>query len=134
MRSRTFTLGYFRSDNSRAVSSSSIAAAVLSALSMLNSLARGLARPRIHYSAPRTYVEMLFTGEETIAPPWAVILGFLRIATNTRLFQQPLPVDQAVATVDSWLAQPPVVAKNAGDEHWQLLKQLLSVAGAAGKT
>ena len=98
----------------------------------LNVLLYAVNRDTVHHAQARAYVETLFTGEETIALPWTVILGFLRIATNERLFPKALTVQQALAVADSWLAQPPVVGLNPGDGHWQLLKSLLGEVGAAG--
>lgn len=98
----------------------------------LNVLLYAVNRDSAHHARARSYVETLFTGEETIALPWAVILGFIRIATNVRLFPNALSVEQALAVIDSWFAQPPVVAMNAGESHWELLKDLVTEVGAAG--
>lgn len=98
----------------------------------LNVLLYAVNRDSAHHARARSCVEALFSGEETIGLPWAVILGFLRVATNPRVLARPLTVDQALESVDSWLAQPPVVALHPGDEHWRLLKALVTEAGAAG--
>ncbi len=63
---------------------------------------------------------------------WVVLLGFLRVATSARVFPRPLTPEQAVGVVDGWLAQPVVRLVAAGEEHWPILKDLLSETGTAG--
>jgi hypothetical protein len=98
----------------------------------LNLLLYAVNRDSSHHARARAYVEQLLSGEETVGLSWAVILGFIRISTNARLFPRALTVDEARATLDSWLVQAPVVAIHPGDEHWRLLKDLLADAGTAG--
>ncbi len=84
-----------------------------------------------HARAARWLAETL-RGEEPVALPWVVVLGFLRLATNARVFAAPLTVAQACATVDAWLAQPAVTPLAPGDDHWRVLRRLLLEAGTAG--
>jgi hypothetical protein len=98
----------------------------------INVLLYAVNRDSSHHARARSYFEELLSGEETIGLPWPVMLGFIRISTNARLFTRALTVEQAVATLDSWLAQPPVVPIQSGENHWHLLKELLLEAGSAG--
>lgn len=98
----------------------------------LNLLLYAVNRDSKHHARSRTYVAALLTGEETVGLPWVVITGFIRLSTNARLFPRALSVAQALATLDSWLSQPPVVSLSPGDNHWHVLKDLLSEAGSAG--
>lgn len=72
------------------------------------------------------------SGEESIAIPSVVVLGFLRIATNRQVFPRPVSTDDAMSVVDGWFQQPSVLALNPGDEHWRVLSQLLRDVGSAG--
>ncbi len=63
---------------------------------------------------------------------WAVVLGFLRLATSARIFPRPLDPEQALAVVDGWLARPCVTALAPGEEHWRILRGLLGESGTAG--
>jgi toxin-antitoxin system PIN domain toxin len=85
-----------------------------------------------HHPVARRWVESAFAGEEPLALSWIVVLGFLRIATNPRIQARPLSVTQAMAVVDGWLSQPNVRLLPPGEEHWGLLKTLLSETGTAG--
>jgi predicted nucleic acid-binding protein len=46
------------------------------------------------------WLEGTLSGTEEVAFAWIVILGFLRLATNPRVFDQPLPVEEALEVVD----------------------------------
>jgi toxin-antitoxin system PIN domain toxin len=74
----------------------------------------------------------LLRGDETVGVPMVVVLGFLRIATNPRLYSEPLSADQALSVIDDLLAHPRVAVVNPGDDHWMVLRELISTAGVAG--
>jgi uncharacterized protein len=98
----------------------------------LNVLLYAVNRDSPRHADARAWLEATLSGDETVALPWVVLLGFLRIATNRQILPHPITIDQAVAVVDGWLAQAPVVALSPGDEHWAILRGLLSEAGSAG--
>lgn len=47
------------------------------------------------------------------------IFGFLRIATNPRVLESPLPVDTAISYVTGWLEQPSVEFIVPGRDTWR---------------
>jgi toxin-antitoxin system PIN domain toxin len=98
----------------------------------LNVLLYAVNRDSPQHSTARAWLEDTLSGDEPVGLPWIVLLGFLRVATNRRVFTHALDVDDALAIVDSWLAQPAVVRVEAGDRHWDTLKHLLGESGAAG--
>ncbi len=98
----------------------------------LNLLLYAVNRDSIHHARARTWLEQVLSADEPIALPWAVLLGFLRIATSPRVLPHPLSVEQAIAVVDSWIAEPVVVPLAPGAEHWRILRELLAEAGTAG--
>jgi toxin-antitoxin system PIN domain toxin len=98
----------------------------------LNLLLYATNRDSPRHAASKTWLESILSGEESVAIPWIVVLGFLRLATSRQVFPSPIAVDQALAVVDGWLSQPPVVTLNPGDEHWTVLTRLLTDAGSAG--
>jgi len=54
-----------------------------------------------------------------------VILGFLRLASNPKVFAPPLDLRTAVAVVDSWLERPNVELLPPAPGHWENLKRML---------
>jgi hypothetical protein len=60
------------------------------------------------------------------------VFGFLRIATNRRVFQRPLTVDDALRRARAWLASPNVVLLAPGPRHLDIAFDLLGRIGGAG--
>lgn len=80
----------------------------------------------------KAWLERLFAGREPIGLPWPSLWAFLRISTNSRVFPNPIPVQEACATIRTLLAQPGVIALGAGPLHLDLLEQLAVRNGAVG--
>jgi uncharacterized protein len=70
--------------------------------------------------------------DDAIGLPWLVLLGFLRLSTNPRVFPRPLTPDGAAAKLDAWLARENVRVVREKDEHWDVLKSLIASSGTAG--
>lgn len=60
------------------------------------------------------------------------MLGFLRISTNPRIMEQALTPTQAMDIVSDWLLRPCVRVVQPSDQHWTVLKDLLTDSGTAG--
>jgi hypothetical protein len=84
------------------------------------------------HDAARTWWEVTISGSESIGIPWVSLLAFLRVCTNRRVFDTPLPPDAAIRYVDEWLRQPPVKPVSPGTVHWSILADLLTRSGMAG--
>ena len=54
-----------------------------------------------------------------------VVSGFLRVATDRRVFSEPLDPAGAVGFVDSLLASPAVSILDPGPRHWGLFSRLV---------
>jgi hypothetical protein len=85
-----------------------------------------------HHGAAKAWLEEMLSGASTVAMPWVVVLGFLRLTTHPRIFPRALEPSEALAVVDGWLGRPSVEVVSPGDGHWTLLKELLEEAGTAG--
>lgn len=77
------------------------------------------------HRAAREWLEAVLSGSELVRFPWLTLWAFLRIATNPRVFQQPLSAPEALAAVDSWLAQPIAGVLQPSDRYWEILGGLL---------
>lgn len=98
----------------------------------LNLLLYAVNRDSVYHDRAKAWLERTLSEDETVALPWIVLLGFIRITTSGRVFSNPLSPNQALDTVDRWLAVPTVVVLNPGDEHWRILEGLLLESGTAG--
>jgi toxin-antitoxin system PIN domain toxin len=85
-----------------------------------------------HHARARRWLEETLSGDTWVGLPWIVILAFIRLTTRAGVVRNPLPPDQALAFVDSWLRQPYVAAVGPGERHWPILSNLLRASGTAG--
>jgi toxin-antitoxin system PIN domain toxin len=54
-----------------------------------------------------------------------VVSGFLRVATDRRVFSEPLDAAAAMAFIDSLTASPAVSILDPGARHWSLFRQMV---------
>ena len=80
----------------------------------------------------RSWWEKALNDEDTVGLAWVVLLGFLRLATNSRVFPRPLAPDVAAGKLDAWLSLDNVRVVREKDDHWETLRSLLREAGTAG--
>ena len=98
----------------------------------LNVLLYAINRDAPRHETIRSWWEKAMAGDEPVGLAWVVVLGFLRLATNARVFVKPLSSSQAIERVEAWLAHPNLRVVVETEEHWRILKELLAEAGAAG--
>jgi uncharacterized protein len=72
------------------------------------------------------------SGTESIGLLHVVTFGFVRIATNSRAFVNPMTAAEAAGHVRSWLEQPPVQVIAPGPDHLRQTLELLETLGTAG--
>jgi uncharacterized protein len=76
--------------------------------------------------------------EDTVNAPTRIglagptVFGFLRIATNARIFAAPLTVAEAIGYVRDWLAQPNVELLKPSTSHLDIALGLLEKLGTVG--
>jgi toxin-antitoxin system PIN domain toxin len=98
----------------------------------LNILLYAINRDTAHHKAVLRWWEQALNGDESVGLCWIVIAGFLRLSTHRVVFPKPLAVDDALARIDTWLAVDNVRLVGEKDDHWDVLRLLLSEAGTAG--
>ena len=84
------------------------------------------------HQAARTWREALMNGTASVGLPWVAIPGFVRIATNSKILDNPLDVGGACSRVRSWLVRPQTMLIHPGDRHADILFGLLEAAGTVG--
>lgn len=84
------------------------------------------------HRAAKRWLEERLSGTETFAFTWVVLLAFMRLSTNPRVFQKPLEPAEAFDIVDGWLAQPCATVVHPTDRHPAVLRELLEPLGTAG--
>jgi hypothetical protein len=86
----------------------------------------------MHHAKARQWWDRCLQGPEGVALAWVVVLGFVRIATNPRVFQRPMTVEDAVERVEEWLSLPHVQWVHPTRTHFQTWSTLLRSIGSAG--
>lgn len=72
------------------------------------------------------------SGSEPVGLASVVLFGFLRIATNGRVFQEPMTPSEAAGHIRSWLAQPIAQVLEPQTDHIGRVLQILETLGTAG--
>ena len=76
-------------------------------------------------SVAARWLAELLESDEAIALPWVTVWAFIRIATNSRIWSNPLSAKQVFAIVEEWIAQPGVAILQPGPRHTEILKRLI---------
>jgi toxin-antitoxin system PIN domain toxin len=98
----------------------------------LNVLLYAVNKDAVHHEAVLNWWQAALNGDESVGLPWIVLLGFLRLATNPKIFPNPLGARAAIDKIDTWLSAPTVCVVTEKPEHWRLLRTLLADVGVAG--
>lgn len=80
----------------------------------------------------RRWLEEQLSGTETFAFAWSVLLAFLRLSTNPRVFDEPFELTEAFDMLESWLVQPCSTIVHPTERHVVVLRELLEPLGTAG--
>ena len=79
----------------------------------------------------RTWWEALLNGDAEVGLAGPAVFGFIRVATNPRVLDPPMRVEDALAMVETWLGQPQVRFLLPGPRHLDIAFGLLRRVGAA---
>jgi len=74
----------------------------------------------------REWWDEQLSGSGVVCLCWTVLAAFIRIATNARVFETPLSLEQSLARVQSWLDQPCTRVIRPTERHWIVLRQMLT--------
>ena len=79
------------------------------------------------------WLTRLATGPEPFALSVLVLSGFVRIATNHRIFDPPSTLENALAFVSSLVERPTARIVGPGPDHLEIFERLCRDARATGK-
>ena len=77
-----------------------------------------------HHRA-RSWLDGHLNGTAPVGLPWPSLLGFVRLVSNPRIFEQPETVDAAWQQIEEWLDCPSVWMPQPGERHRDVLRPLL---------
>lgn len=84
-----------------------------------------------HPAATR-WLEATIGGPGTVGLALGTVLAFLRIATDPRVYANPMPATQAITLVESWLGRSNVHLVAPTQAHWRTLDDLANAGQARG--
>jgi toxin-antitoxin system PIN domain toxin len=61
-----------------------------------------------------------------------VLASFIRVVTNARVFDRPMPLERALASAEALRSRPNCVLVTPGPRHWEIFSRLCREAGARG--
>jgi toxin-antitoxin system PIN domain toxin len=80
------------------------------------------------HEAARKWLDGQLNGSTAVGLPWESLLAFVRLVSNPRVFERPLPVATAWDQAKSWLGFPNVWSPLPTENHRALLDGLLGKA------
>jgi toxin-antitoxin system PIN domain toxin len=81
------------------------------------------------HEAAHEWLDGQLNGTTRVGLPWPSLLAFVRLASNPRVFAEPLPLSDAWLQVEEWLDCGPVWIPQPTDSHRGILADLLPHAG-----
>jgi uncharacterized protein len=84
------------------------------------------------HHAAREWLDQQLNGSAPVGLPWASVLAFLRLVTNSRVFENPESIVDAWSQVRTWLACESVWTPEPTERHAELLGEILKLPGVHG--
>ncbi|EJW10483.1 hypothetical protein A33M_4394 [Rhodovulum sp. PH10] len=84
------------------------------------------------HRAARNWLDARLNGPHRVGLPWPSLLAFLRLVTNPRVFERPVPTVTAWDQVTAWLGSGQAWIPSPGDRHVAVLVDLLRLPGIRG--
>jgi toxin-antitoxin system PIN domain toxin len=85
------------------------------------------------HAAARRWWEDTLSETRSVALPWVVLLGYLRLMTSRHVLQDPFEPGEVLGHIRSWLERPHTQILHPGPRHLALLEGLIHEAGISGK-
>lgn len=83
------------------------------------------------HEAARDWLTERLSGTARVGLPWLCLTGFVRVAGQARAWERPMPVEDAVSVVRSWLSRPCAWTPEPGPRHLDIMEELLRAQPAA---
>ncbi len=80
----------------------------------------------------RAWLDDALAAQEPVGISELVLSGVLRVLTNPRVFDPPMPMDAAAQYVSALREHPRVVALRPGERHWEIFLTLCNHDGVRG--
>lgn len=78
--------------------------------------------------AARSWLDGRLSGATRVGLPWESLVGFVRIASNPRVFEPPANVGDLWTQVEEWLSAGPAWTPSPGADHPEIVGRMLRAA------
>jgi toxin-antitoxin system PIN domain toxin len=79
-----------------------------------------------------TFLEQLARGRSLVYLLWPTVMAYLRIATHSSVFAQPLTPAAAIANIEALLTLPNVQTTGEQERFWQVYRDAAETAAVTG--
>lgn len=79
------------------------------------------------HAAMHAWLEAALSSEPMVGVPWVTALGFVRLSTDRRAYDNPYTISEATELIDTLLARPNVSPISPGEQHWEIFTRLAAV-------
>lgn len=76
----------------------------------------------------RAWLEDRLNDRTGVGISWAILLAFVRLVSNRRIFERAMPVTEAWRQVEEWLSLPNVWTPEPAQRHQEILRALMPEA------
>lgn len=81
------------------------------------------------HEAARSWLDERLNGVPGVGLPWPSLLTFVRLVSNARVFERPMPVADAWRQVEEWLDRPAVWSPAPTEHHREVISRLMPAVG-----
>ena len=85
-----------------------------------------------HHEVSKRWFETELSSGRPVSFALVTLLAFVRIASDRRVFTNPLPPAEACLLIEEWLAQPNARMLQPGPRTWSILSELCTSGQAKG--
>ena len=78
------------------------------------------------HKAAKSWLDEKLNGRSQVGLSWPSLLAFLRIVSNPKIFEHPMPMKEALGQVAAWLSVPVVWVPVPTERHHELVASLLA--------
>jgi len=98
----------------------------------VNVLVSAFREDAVHHERCRRWLVGAASGVDPVGVSELVLSAVLRVLTHPRVFHPPTPSDDAIAFVDSLLAQPELSTLRPADGHWRIFRGMAATLRLTG--
>lgn len=84
------------------------------------------------HAQAKAWLDVLLQSDTPVRLPWAVLVAFVRITTNSRAMTNPLSMNEALEQVTEWLGLSGVTVLHPTTEHASHFAEQCCMANATG--